>query len=143
MQTETAQDRANEVLIAERLEQIWPIKMYPMKTNSSFDFTIVNRDTKRVVAFAEIRKLSTAFNDYPTIFCSESKLETAKFIDQNFKAPPYFIVQWSDCVGLTKLLEPVDAPWGRREPEPHWNRRPGSSMATVALIPTNIFKILP
>ena len=143
MQTETAQDRANELSIAERLEQIYPIKMYPMKTNSSFDFTIINRDTKKVVAFAELRKLSSAFNKYPQILCSESKLETAKFIDQNFNASPIFIVQWTDCIGYTKLLEPADAPWGRREPEPHWRRRPGSSMATVALIPTNIFKILP
>lgn len=72
------------------------------------DFALLEKDTKDIKFFVEVKRRYCNMNKYPTIFVSMHKILKAKEVYEAFNIKTFFIIQWNDTLGYVFLNDPPD-----------------------------------
>jgi hypothetical protein len=123
MRNETAQDLAQELLVAEFLSHQWGCTLKKITEDRLFlaDFAAVHNG--RVAAFVEIRCRSCSRSTYPTIFLPLHKMLWADMVFNTTSVPYVYVVRFDadDVIAykiLTGLPRSLGISWVQRKTEP-------------------------
>ena len=100
---ETEQDIANEKSIAERLMQKWQCQICKIPDHARFDSVMVEQETRKIIAYIEIKQRKFRWGQYPDVMLSASKFVAGNEYHQAFKVPVLFVV--ADKIGEIRVCK--------------------------------------
>lgn len=97
---ESAGDLKNERQVATLLCSLWGMDAHKLPRTYSLDYAMTSRsNTKKVVAFVEIKCRQVPSWQYDTLLISMAKVLRGKAIARETNIPTMLIVRWNDMVG--------------------------------------------
>lgn len=132
-------EKAVEVMQQVKPHILWSIK----KTQSElsiYDFKLVDRHARRIVALVEVKNRTNLQRKYPTYMISKLKVDSC--VEEASKMGAFFllVVKWSDDIGWINIDRPdyYPAKVGGR-----FDRNDNGDVESVYHIPVKEFKPLP
>lgn len=139
---ETDADLAREKAVADRLAEMrgWSMQKLPISYRADFLAMAQHpfrTNQQRGVAWVEVRCRNHASDTYPSVFISLQKASYVADLAASTKLPFYFVVAWTDKVGIAELMPPFEVDWAGRN-----NLRDSADVEPIVHVPTSNFEVL-